>query len=83
MEIYLTTKDSLKLENKLCVGMGFCSMRERYDLIVANFPRELDKVVNDIFQAEGLNLETADRRLWRSVRDLVVEAHHDSCKTIY
>jgi len=79
MVIYLTKKNSHKLENKLCVGMGFCSMREKFDLIVKNLPRELDEVVNDIFRAEGLNPDTAGRHLWRSVRDVVVKAHHDSC----
>lgn len=83
MEIYLTEKNSHKLENRLCVGMGFCSMREGWDLIVKNLPSELDEVVNDIFLAEGLNPDSAGRKLWRSVRNLVVEAHHDSCKTIY
>jgi hypothetical protein len=58
--------------------MGICSMREKYDLIIENLPYELNEVVNDIFKAEGMNPDTADRRLWRSVRDTVVDAHHNS-----
>ena len=78
MEIFVSAQQAVKLEQELCVGLGFCSMRERYDRLIESMPRDLSEVVNEIFQAEGLNPDSADRRLWRSVRDKVVAAHHAS-----
>jgi len=78
MDVFVNNKQAGKLEQELCVGLGFCSMRERYDRLIHSMPRDLTEVVNEIFKAEGLNPEYADRRLWRSVRAKVVAAHHAS-----
>ena len=78
MRIFLSKEAAKKLEGDLCVKLGFCSMREKYDEIVDGLPKDLTEIVNAIFVAEGLDPGNADRRLWRQVRELVTKAHHDS-----
>ena len=77
MDIYLANKTAVKLENSLCVKLGFCSMQEKYNEIINELPTDITEFVNSIFIAEGLNPDSADRKLWRQVRDLVMEAHHE------
>ena len=53
-------------------------MREKFDEIIEALPTDLDKVVDAIFIAEGINPNTADLRLKRKIRDVITKAHHDS-----
>ena len=81
METSITPLNAKKLEVHLCVKLGFCSMREKFHRIVESLPMDLSKTVDEIFLAEGLVPESADRKLWRQVRDMVVQAHHDGNNT--
>jgi len=78
MEIQMTTKEREKLLGELCVILGFCLPQEGYDALHDNPPTQLSEFVDAVFRYEGLNPETADLRLKRQVRDMIVKANHRS-----
>ena len=78
MEIQLSTKEREKLLGDLCVILGFCLPQEGYDALHENPPTELSDFVDAVFRHEGLDPETADLRLKRQVRDMIVKAHHQA-----
>ncbi len=78
MEIVLGQKSREHLLNDLCVTYGFCLPPEGYDKIMDDPPAELSEFVDLVFSLEGLNPETADIRLKRKIRDLIVQAHNQN-----
>lgn len=61
--------------------MGFCesSVGEAIDGLVREGGDDLSAIVDAIFVAEGFeNADLADRRMWRSIRDIVLAAAHES-----
>lgn len=78
MNIDIRDKFAARLWNELCVRLGFCFPEEQYARIIENLPSDLTNVVNEIFKAEAMNPELADRHIWRQVRELLLKAHHDS-----
>ncbi|MBT8399767.1 MAG: hypothetical protein KJO98_04765 [Rhodothermia bacterium] len=75
MEINLRPKSRERLLYDLCVKYGFCLPPEGYDRIMDEPPTDLSEFVELIFLLEGLDPETANIRLKRKVRDLIVHAH--------
>lgn len=78
MEIQLNTKQREKLLGELCVILGFCLPQEGYCALHDDPPVTLAEFVDAVFRHEGLEPETADLRLKRQVRDMIVAAHRRS-----
>lgn len=62
-----------KLLDRLCVELGFCFSPDRVEGLVNDPPREGRAFTDEVFRAEGLDPTTIDRRLYRQVRDVVLE----------
>ena len=70
----LSKKQTRTLLELLCVRLGFCLPPDEVRRIVENPPEQVDGLTDTIFRAEGLDPETADRTLYRDVRELVANA---------
>ena len=66
------------LLNKLCIELGFCLSPESQERIRQNPPETVPKFTDTVFAEEGLDPDSADRHLYRQVRDRVVEAFRAS-----
>ena len=63
-----------RLLDELCVREGFClSLLAKSQLEQAP-PDDADELARAVFTAEGLNPDSADRRLFRQVRNHIAEA---------
>ena len=66
-----------RLLDQLCVDLGFClPPGERARLSKAP-PESIKSFTDAVFTAEGLSPETADKHLWRQVRDRVAKCFSD------
>lgn len=54
--------------------LGFCLPREEEVRLVEDSPNSASAFVDAVFRAEGLDPETAGRRLYRRVHDMVADA---------
>lgn len=80
MFIRLNKSSARRLRANLA-GMGFCDpgVGSVVDGLLREGSDDLAAVVDAIFLGEGFDsAELADRRLWRSVRDMVVAAAHEA-----
>lgn len=67
-----------KLLWDLCVQLGFCLPPEEERRLKDEPPKDVRAFTDAVFRAEGLDPLTADRRLYRQVRDLVAAAFNRS-----
>ena len=63
-----------RLLDKLCVRLGFCLPPVERQRLAENPPPELLAFTDAVFVAEEMDPVTADRHLYREVRDLIREA---------
>ncbi|MDC3959796.1 hypothetical protein [Polyangium jinanense] len=78
----LTESEVHRLLNDLCVRLGFCLPPNKWRTLEQNPPNDVRLFTDAVFLAEGLDPATADRRLYRQVRDLVAAAFERSgCRT--
>ena len=62
------------LLDKLCSDLGFCLPSDEHKRISSNPPDDVIAFVDAVFIAEGMNPGTADRHVYRRVRDYVSAA---------
>jgi hypothetical protein len=67
-----------QLLNDLCVELGFCLPPEDVERLASAPPADVVTFTDAVFSAEGLPPETADRHLYRQVRDLVAAAFRET-----
>lgn len=60
-----------QLINTLCVRYGFCLPPEAEDQLKHQTPLEPLAFTDAVFRLEGLDPSTADRHLYREIRDVV------------
>jgi hypothetical protein len=71
----LSESEASKLLSDLCVRLGFCLPPEEELRLQENPPLDVRSFTDAVFVAEGLNPETADRHLYRQVRNMVAAAY--------
>jgi hypothetical protein len=59
---------------KLCVDLGFCLPPVEQDRLASDPPKDVRAFTDAVFSAEGLDPATADRHLYRQVRDVIAAA---------
>jgi nitrous oxide reductase len=59
---------------KLCVDLGICLHSPESDQLCDDPPEDVAAFVDAVFTAEGMDPTTADRHLYRQVRDYVTDA---------
>ena len=67
-----------QLLDRLCIQLGFCLPPIERLRLAENPPQSAEAFTDAVFTAEGLDPSTADRHLYRRVRDLVREALRDA-----
>jgi len=60
-----------QLLDLLCVELGFCLSPAEHARLASSPPSSVKAFTDAVFVAEGLDPVTADRHLWRQVRDRV------------
>lgn len=70
----INEKEAGKLLDKLCVKLGFCLPPDDIARIKKNPPSDAIAFTDVVFIAEGLDPTTADRHLYRQVRNMVADA---------
>lgn len=58
----------------LCMRLGFCLPPDEYQRLAALPPTDINGFTDAVFVAEGLNSSTADRMLYKQVRETVSQA---------
>ena len=66
------------LLNTLCVELGFCLPPNEIVTLQADPPCEVATFTNAVFCAEGMDPASADRHLYRQVRNIVSYAFHEA-----
>jgi hypothetical protein len=66
------------LLDKLCIRLGFCLPPDPVEQLKENPPSSVIDFTNAVFTAEEMDSSTADRHLYRQVRDMVAEAFRKS-----
>jgi hypothetical protein len=61
------------LLDRLCVQLGFCLPPDDQARLTEHPPASADAYTDAVFTAEGLDPATADRHLYRQVRNIVRE----------
>ncbi len=74
----LSDRHTRQLLNDLCVELGFCLPRADVERLAAAPPTDVLAFTDAVFSAEGLSPQTADRHLYRQVRDMVAAAFRRS-----
>ena len=74
----LSEPEAHKLLYDLCVRLGFCLPPEVQLRLKEHPPPDARSFTDAVFAAEGLAPETADRHLYRQVRDMVAAAYRRS-----
>ncbi|CAN0550309.1 unnamed protein product, partial [Laminaria digitata] len=74
----LTNDQTARLLNHLCVELGFCLPPEKVSELRHRPPPTPTEFVDEVFTAEGLDPQSADRRLYRTVRAAVLLAFEAS-----
>ncbi|MEC9263285.1 MAG: hypothetical protein VYD53_18170 [Pseudomonadota bacterium] len=72
MDVNIDKKYAQYLQYDLCSKLGFCSMGNEYNYLISQLPLDISTFVNGIFKAEGLDPEIAERKLWKDVREYVL-----------
>jgi hypothetical protein len=70
----LTENELQRLLDRLCVQLGFCLPPEGQQRLRENPPSDVLSFTDTVFVEEGLDPATADRRLYRQVRDVIAES---------
>lgn len=70
----LTSDETTRLLDTLCVRLGFCQPPVETQRLRELPPSDARAFTDAVFIAEGMDPELADRHLHRQVRDLVREA---------
>ncbi|MCP5020421.1 MAG: hypothetical protein GY930_01485 [bacterium] len=70
----INEKEVRDLLCNLCVELGFCLSPEDGKRIEEDPPSDVITFTDAVFVAEGLDPSTADRHLYRQVRDMIAEA---------
>lgn len=73
----MTKKEVDVLLGRLCVKLGLCLPPDDIEQLSNEPPEDPLAFVDEVFRREGLDPATADRRLYRKVRDVVIEANRD------
>jgi hypothetical protein len=63
-----------RLLDELCVQLGFCLPPTDQLRLQQHTPTDPDAFTDAVFEAEGLDPSTADRHLYRQVRNMVRDA---------
>src|SRR5262245_26741073 len=66
------------LLSKLCIDLGFCLPQASRDRLRNNPPEDVLGFVDAVFVAERLDPATADRQLYRRVRDYVAVSYRQA-----
>lgn len=74
MNVQLSEPDAYCLLYALCACLGFCLPPEATERLRVNPPPDVCGFADAVFRAEGLDPETADRHLYRQVREMVAAA---------
>jgi hypothetical protein len=74
----LNEKEVGDLLNRLCRRLGFCLPPDDIVRLREDPPAEVLAFTDAVFTAEGLDPETADRHLYRQVRDMIADAFHQA-----
>jgi len=74
----ISEKETGVLLEKLCVELGFCLPPEDSVRLKQDPPSNVLASTDAVFVAEGLDPSTADRHLYRQVRDMVAGAYHST-----
>jgi hypothetical protein len=69
-----SSRDVDLLLDRLCVRLGFCLPPDARDALRVRPPADVRAFTDAVFLAEGLDPSTADRHLYRQVRDMIREA---------
>jgi len=70
----LADQEVRKLLDRLCVDLGFCLRISEIERLVRDPPKEVLTFTDEVFRSEGMDPDTADRHLYRQVRDVVAAA---------
>jgi hypothetical protein len=70
----LSARETELLLDRLCTRLGFCLPGDAQANLKANPPAAIDDFVSAVFLAEGIDPATANRHLYRQVRQEVEEA---------
>ena len=70
----LSYEEAAWLLNDLCVRLGFCLPPKEIERLEANPPSDIDGFTRAVFVAEGMNPDTAERKIYRQVRHIVAAA---------
>jgi hypothetical protein len=68
--------------SKLCVKLGFCLPPVAQQQLASDPPPDVRGFVDAVFAAEGLDPATADRHLYRQVRDMVSDAYRKTANAV-
>jgi hypothetical protein len=66
------------LLSELCTKLGFCLPADEQARLCKTPPEDVDVFTKAVFLAEGFDLETVDKHLYRKVRERVAEAFQRS-----
>jgi hypothetical protein len=66
------------LLDALCIKLGFWLPPEAVERLAGQPPADAEEFTDAVFSAEGLDPITADRKLYRQVKALVVKAFQES-----
>ena len=70
----LSRAEAERVLSKLCVDLGFCLPPLAQERLARDPPTDVRAFTDAVFSAEGLDPDTADRHLYRQVRDVVALA---------
>jgi hypothetical protein len=74
----LTTSEAAAVLSVLCTKLGFCLAPEVEARLAEAPPPDVHHFTEAVFIAEGLDLSTADRKLYRQVKAIVANAFRES-----
>jgi hypothetical protein len=76
----LSADETARLLSRLCTRLGFCLRPEAQARLVSDPPEDVDTFTAAVFRAEGLDVATPDRRLYREVKSMVADAFRRSAE---
>ena len=74
----ISEAEAHRLLDDLCIKLGFCLPPADQSKLKQDPPRDVRAFTDAVFLAEGLDVELADRHLYRQVRDMVAAAFERS-----
>ena len=74
----LSEPEARHLLDDLCIKLGFCLPPADRSKLQQDPPHDVRAFTDAVFVAEGLDVELADRYLYRQVRDMVAAAFERS-----